>query len=405
MGLFEGQNKSRMKSPLRQITTDVVGSIGHQASSLLAARQGMVLLKNQGDILPFAWSKKTAVIGQSVSNTAAYTGNYDGPLCPKGGASCFPSIAQAVQTRCGKTPVSVVTSITDTADAVTAAQAADQVVLVVDNAKDGGGEGHDRTTIGLSTQQIALCEAVLKVGKPTVLVLINGGAISIDDLKDSAPAIIEAFMPGVHGGTAVAETIFGDNNPGGKLPVTIYHSNYTSEVNFLNMSMVAGPGRSYKYYTGIPLFPCFFGLSYTTFTLDWSPQPPPTTAVVRATASPTKYTVKVTNTGKVAGDEVVFAFTKPAAASISTLAADAPVEKKRLFAFQRVHLKSGESTSLTFEVDVQKHLAMVDSAGNTAVHAGDFEVVFSRGHGDELATALQVHTQAPVQTKTFRKWW
>ena len=98
------------------------------------------------------------------------------------------------------------------------------------------------------------------MGKPTVLVLVNGGIIAIDNLTQTAPAILEAFMPGVHGAQAIAETVYGHNNPGGKLPVTIYPASYVDEVDFLDMSMTAGPGRSYRYYTGKPLYPFGFVL-------------------------------------------------------------------------------------------------------------------------------------------------
>ena len=109
------------------------------------------------------------------------------------------------------------TDVSNTQAAVTAASVADQVVLVLDNAKDGGGEGHDRETIALSADQIKLAEAVIAAAQAkTAMVLVNGGAISIDGLKDKAAAILEAFMPGVHGGTAIAETLWGMNNPGGK---------------------------------------------------------------------------------------------------------------------------------------------------------------------------------------------
>ena len=158
--------------------------------------------------------------------------------------------------------------------AVAAVDAADVVVLVVDNAKDGGGEGHDRHTIALADDQQALADAVLKAGKPTALVLVNGGIIAIDALKESAPAILEAWMPGVHGAQAVAETLFGANNPGGKLPVTLYKAGYVDSIDFLSMDMTAPPGRSYRYFSGEPLWPFGFGLSYTTFDLAWSPTPP-----------------------------------------------------------------------------------------------------------------------------------
>ena len=183
--------------------------------------------------------------------------------------------------------------------ATAAAKAADYVICVVDNARDGGGEGHDRYTIGLSPPQLALANAVIRANANTVLVLVNGGLISIDDLTQTAPAILEvchlicfvlfcisefclrarararvcvcvcvcrrrtlfsysstithagmfiyalqAWMPGVHGGAAVAATVFGDNNPGGKMPVTMYHSSYVNVTDFLSMSMV---NRSYRF--------------------------------------------------------------------------------------------------------------------------------------------------------------
>jgi beta-glucosidase len=159
-----------------------------------------------------------AVIGQSVSDTNAMTGNYNGPLCVGGGAKCFPSLGEAITTA-NKGGTTTVVAGVDVAKAVAAAKAADAVVLAVDNFRDGGGEGHDRYTIGLNAAQTVLAHAVIAANKNTVLVTINGGLISLDELKESAPAILNAGMPGVQGGTAIAATIFGSNNPGGKLPV------------------------------------------------------------------------------------------------------------------------------------------------------------------------------------------
>ena len=227
----------------------------------------MVLLKNKADLLPFDESKvkSVAVIGQSVDDTNALTGNYDGPLCAKGGADCFPSICKAVEAL-GVT-AQCITDI-KSPDIETVASRADGVILVVDNAKDGGGEGHDRYTISLSQDQIQLSQTVLKAAREkTAMVMVNGGVISIDGLKEEANAILEAFMPGVHGGTAIADTIFGRNNPGGKMPVTMYPSNYINAVDFLSMDMT---NRSYRYYTGQPLFSFGYGLSYTSFAMKWN---------------------------------------------------------------------------------------------------------------------------------------
>jgi beta-glucosidase-like glycosyl hydrolase len=401
MGMFD----PTVPNAYNKITTDVIGCGAHQEMSLLAAKKGIVLLKNAKSVLPLTVGKKIALIGQNADDTMSLTGNYDGRLCPKGGASCWPSIyKQASAMNTGGT-VSLVTDIKDSSKAVAAAKAADYVVMIIDNAKDGGGEGHDRDTISLSSDQMSTAVALVGVGKPLVLVMVNGGIISLDGLKNSASAILNAFMPGVHGGEAIAATLFGANNPGGKLPVTMYHSNYTNEVDFLNMSMTAGPGRSYRYYTGTPLYPFGFGLSYTDFSLSWTPQPPPKQPTMHVTAGKTlpalTYSVIVKNTGKVAGDEVVLAYFKPSAMLPPTLALGTPVEKKRLFAFERIHLKAGASQTLKFTVNATD-MALVNLDGHTHLHAGEYEVLFSRGHGHELVSTIAIKTESPLRLKTFR---
>ena len=244
MGLCGPQTDNECK----HIKTEEVGSEGSQAKSLLAAKKGMVLLKRGP--LPFKKGTKVAVVGQSVNSAGGLTRNCDSPLCPKGGSSCWPSLGQAINaSNVGGT--TVVVASTDAAAATTAATAAEFVVCALDNARDGGGEGQDRMTIWLSADQIALANAVIAANKDTVLALINGGTTSIDELANSAPAIIEAFMPGAHGSTAIASAVFGDNNPGGKrwLPVTMCHSNCINETKFLLTDMDDGVGRSHKCHT------------------------------------------------------------------------------------------------------------------------------------------------------------
>ena len=258
---------------------------------------------------------------------------------------------------------------------------------------------------------------------------------------------------------AIRETIFGLNNPGGKLPVTMYPSKYVNEIDFLNMSMTTGPGRSYKYYQGTPLYPFGFGelsfffpqvlplwllfiylfgrhvtgkhqwhgslcsstfvfrsllffllcagLSYTSFKLEWSPNPPDHETRFTSAVSSTTYKCKVTNTGSVTGDEVVLAFHKPQGSSIATLPDGTPVPSKVLFGFERVTLKPGESTTVSFTLDATA-LGLVDIDGHRSVHNGDYDVVFSRGHGQELGTSVRValpSDQNPHRLFTFPKWW
>ena len=217
-------------------------------------------------------------------------------------------------------------------------------------------------------------------------------------------AIPQAFMPGVHGGTAIADALFGDVNPGGKLPVTMYHSSYVHTADFLSMAMT---NRSYKYYTGVPLYPFGYGLSYTEFRLDWAAPPPPLHVVRDEGERAAVYEVTVTNIGRVAGDEVVLAFTRPLAHTLrASLGDGVPIERQKLFAFERVALAAGQSAVLAFRVGPQQ-LAMVDADGHTALHKGEFDVVFSRGHGAPLMAKAAVarDSGAPQRLKSFRKWW
>ena len=140
-------------------------------------------------------------------------------------------------------------------------------------------------------------------------------------------------------------------------------------------------------------------LSYTTFDLKWSPQPPPRT--FRSRSACTTYHVTVANTGAIAGDEVVLAFFKPDGDHTNT---GAPVPKKQLFGFQRVTLAAGAKTTLSFSVSAEQ-LAMVDVEGHRSVYSGKHTIIFTRGHGDELEAPLAIDMPRPERISTFRRWW
>eukprot|EP00045_Choanoeca_perplexa_P010797 m.111852 g.111852 ORF g.111852 m.111852 type:complete len:819 (-) comp15400_c0_seq1:93-2549(-) len=398
LGLFD----PNVSNVYKKITTAEVGMASSQAVSEQASRKVMTLLKNDGDTLPFPKGAKVALIGKSSNTSEDLLGNYIGPICPSGKYECVDTLYQGMQAINTGGSVTVNDDVDDVSAAVAAAQAADYVVLTISNVGQAG-EGKDRVTIDLADDQKKLVAAVQAVGKPVAIVMINGGLISIDSIKESAKAILVAFAPGVYGAKAIAETIFGDNNPGGKLPVTMYPANYINEADFLNMSMQAGPGRSYKYYTGTPLFPFGFGLSYTTFDITWAPSPPNGT-IFRSTQDTQTYTATVTNTGKRAGDEVVMAYYKPQADSFRTLPLGTPVAKKDLFGFARVTLEPGESTQVEFSLD-GKTLAMVTKDGHKELHSGVFEIALTRGHGPELVASASMQVDKPVRLSTFRKWW
>jgi beta-glucosidase len=229
--------------------------------------------------------------------------------------------------------------------AVAAAQQADAVVLFLGLTANLEGEemrvqipgfrGGDRTAIDLPAPQQQLLEKVVAVGKPTVLVLLNGSALAVNWAQQHVPAIVEAWYPGQAGGTAIADVLFGDYNPAGRLPVTFYRS-VSDLPAFEDYAM---KGRTYRWFTGTPLYPFGHGLSYTSFAYGNL-----RTSVERVAASGTiDVSVDVRNSGSVAGDEVVQLYVSHPASAI-------PRAIKDLRGYRRVSLKPGERRTVRFAV-------------------------------------------------------
>jgi beta-glucosidase len=231
--------------------------------------------------------------------------------------------------------------------AVAAAQQADAVVLFLGLTANLEGEemrvqipgfrGGDRTSIDLPAPQQQLLEKVVAVGKPTVLVLLNGSAIAVNWAQQHVPAIVEAWYPGQAGGSAIADVLFGDYNPAGRLPVTFYKS--ASDLPpFEDYAM---KGRTYRYFAGTPLYPFGHGLSYTTFAYKNLR----TTAARVPAAGTIGVSVDVTNSGAVAGDEVVQLY-------VSHPASRVPRAIRELRGYRRVTLRPGETRTVRFSVPV-----------------------------------------------------
>ncbi|WP_299017298.1 glycoside hydrolase family 3 protein [uncultured Polaribacter sp.] len=215
----------------------------------------------------------------------------------------------------------------------------------------------DRSDIVLPKTQLELMQKVVALGKPTVLVLMNGSALAVNWANKNVPGIIEAWYPGEFGGKAVADVLFGDYNPAGRLPVTFYKS-LKDLPDFQSYTM---ENRTYKYFKGDPLFQFGHGLSYTTFkysnlVLD--------DKITKET--PIALSVKVTNTGKMDGDEVVQLY-------ISHVASKNESPIRSLVGFKRIHLKVGETKKVTFTIS-PKQYAQLDSSGNTVYNAGEIRV-------------------------------
>jgi beta-glucosidase len=362
-----------------------------------AARRTTILLKNDGTLPLQAGALKTlAVIGPNAS------------VVELGGYSNVPghsvSLLEGIKAKAG-TRVRIVTAegvrITDKGDwysddvvlanrdenlarikeAVTVAQGADEIVLAIGTngatSREGWAPNHlgDRANIGLIAQQDELARALFALGKPVVVVLINGPPVSIPEVADKANALLEAWYPGQEGGTALADILFGDANPGGKLPVTVARS-----VGQLPMFYNQKPSahRGYLFESKGPLFPFGFGLSYTTFEIG-----PPRLSSARITAgAPLTVSVDVRNTGKVAGDEVVQLYLHETVSSVTR-----PV--KELKGFRRITLAPGQSTTVQFTLD-RDAFSMWDEHMKHVVEPGMFEIMAGPNSVDLKTVTLEV---------------
>jgi beta-glucosidase len=213
-----------------------------------------------------------------------------------------------------------------------------------------GFKGGDRTSLDLPKPEQELLEAVAATGKPVVLILANGSALSVNWAKQNVNAILESWYAGEEGGAAIAETLSGKNNPAGRLPVTFY----TGVDQLPPFGDYAMNNRTYRYFKGTPLYPFGYGLSYTTFSYTGLnvPKNP-----IKA-GDPLAVDVTLTNTGKREGDEVVQLYL-----SFPNVAG-APLRALR--AFKRVNLKRGETQKLRFELK-ERDLSMVSEAGEPLI--------------------------------------
>jgi beta-glucosidase len=225
-----------------------------------------------------------------------------------------------------------------------------------------GFSGGDRTKINLPQLQVDLLQAVAATGKPLVVVLMNGSALAVPWAKEHAAAILEAWYPGEEGGAAIAETLAGDNDPSGRLPVTFYTS-IDQLPSFENYSMA---GRTYRYFSGQPLYGFGYGLSYTTFAYSHLKL----SQAALKPAEPLTVEADVTNTGKRSGDEVAELYLRGPQKGGEPL--------RSLRAFQRVKLQAGETTHVRFTLQPGQ-LSEVDHDGKTAMQPGDYSIFLGGG--------------------------
>jgi len=397
--------------PYASIPADVVRCDKHVDLALQMARESMVLLKNDG-VLPVSKDlNNIMVVGPNAKNDVALYANYCGMsphmVTPLDGILDKASAGAQITYREGchlwqDGPVNG-----------RVRPRADVVIAVLGNTTELEGEeggvalsdgGGDRVNIGLPGRQLDLLKELHAKGKPVVLVLLSGSAIDLAEVEPYCNAIVFAWYPGEQGGIAVADVLFGDYNPAGRLPVTFVKS-MDQLPEFTNYDMA---GRTYRFMEGEPLYRFGYGLSYTTFEyskLEISGAPGAGSVSIpnsprgraapgsgaasgsdehgksatSAMASTFKVSVDVTNTGERDGDEVVQLY-------VSDVEASVPVPRHHLEGFKRVHLATGETKTVTFQLK-QEQLACYDDEGNPFVEPGEFLVSVGGGQPDDPAAA------------------
>jgi beta-glucosidase len=368
----------------------IVSSPENQAVALRASREALVLLKNKSAALPLdrAKLKRIAVVGPNAANTAyakyRYGSSEPEVVSVLAGIKALAGPDITVETAKGCDFTAPGFPETESyprpmedkekkgiADAVEVAGRADVIVAVLG---DGGrtiGESCERTSLDLPGRQDDLLRALYATGKPVVLVVLGGRPMSFNWANEHIPAILQAWQPGAHGGTAVAEALFGDYNPGGKSPGT-----YPRSVGQLPMHFPFKPGSQAP--SGSPmarldgvLYSFGHGLSYTTFGYkDIKVEP----AVVKPDEK-VRVSFTVTNTGARAGDEVPQLYLRQEPTSITTY-------EKNLRGFERIHLNPGESRRVTLTLDPQEHLWLINPKLQRVVEPGRVKVMVGSASDD-----------------------
>eukprot|EP00038_Savillea_parva_P031675 m.89355 g.89355 ORF g.89355 m.89355 type:complete len:785 (-) comp9801_c0_seq1:94-2448(-) len=379
LGLFDDTKDQ----PLASLGEESINTTSAQRLVVEAAAQGLVLLRNDDATLPLKSGIKVAVVGSHANATRSLLSDYYGDEVCFGPPSGDPatadgcivtighSVSKAAQRHGGSARIEPGVAVdapldpAATAAALDAVAWADVVVLTAGINHAIEHEGIDRNTTELPSAQVSFANQVLATGKPTVLVLVNGGALGIDVLltgtlasQGHAPAaVVEAFYPNQAGAAAIGPALFGEPgfNRWGRLPITMYPAEYNKQLTIEQAAMRSDastgyPGRTYKYYVGKPLFEFGAGLSLTTFTTECTDTRNSTSLVLECT---------VHNTGEREGDQVLLVFHKPPKADASA----PPNPIRRLINFDRVSVPSGGSAKATMAISLPDDLLLTGEDG------------------------------------------
>lgn len=388
LGLFDNPYRGNGKQ-----AEQIVHSKEHQAVSLEAARQSLVLLKNEMHLLPLSKSVRSiAVIGPNADEQTQLICRYGPANAPtktvyQGIKELLPHAEVIYKKGCDiidpHFPESEILDFPKTAEevrlmeeAIRAAKQAEVVVMVLGGNELTVREDRSRTSLNLPGRQEELLKAVCATGKPVILVMLDGRASSINYAAAHVPAILHAWFPGEFCGQAVAEALFGDYNPGGRLAVT-----FPKSVGQIPFAFPFKPGSDESSSTSVygALYPFGHGLSYTTFTysdLHISPS-------YQGVQGDIHVSCKIKNTGKIKGDEVVQLYLRDEISSVTTYT-------KVLRGFERISLEAGEEQTVHFRLRPQD-LGLWDKNMNFRVEPGSFKVMLGAS-----STDIRLHGQFEI---------
>jgi beta-glucosidase len=361
--------------PFSKIPFSIICSPEHRQLSLLVAQKSIVLLKNNDKLLPLDKNKlKTiAVIGPhtDIFTAGGYSGKAINPVTPlqgiKNRAANRTEILNADGAEISPSKLGF-NREEEIKKAIEIARKSDVVILFLGTTLSVEAEGRDRTTLALPGNQEELVEAVMKVNKKTIVVEMNAGPLAVPWIKEHVPAILEAWWCGEEGGNAIADVLFGNVNPGGKMPLTVYESDLqVPPQDEYDISK----GFTYMYINVKPLFPFGHGLSYTEFKYS---KMTISSKKIKSDGQ-VKIEVNVKNSGTREGDEVVQLYIHDVACSVKRPA-------KELRGFERISLKPGETKTITFIVPGEKLSFYDENSHKFIVEPGVFEVMVGSSSED-----------------------
>lgn len=383
LGLFEKPYADEARERTSILTPE------HLAAARSSAARSLVLLKNEGNVLPLSKSLKTiAIVGPLADSQKDVIGSWTGDGKAEDAVTLLAGIKAKVS------PQTIVTyakgcEINDDStsgfdEAVRIARAADVVIVAVGESAEMSGEAASRSSLDLPGRQLDLVKAVRATGKPLVVILMNGRPLSINWIAENLPSILETWFAGTQAGHAIADVLFGDVNPGGKLPVTFPRSVGQVPLYYNHKNTGRPPDANNKYTSKYlelpwtPLFPFGYGLSYTQFKFSNLQLSAPR---IRRDGSLTA-TVELENIGQRAGDEVVQLYIRDVAASVTR-----PV--KELKGFQRITLQPGEKKRVEFKLTAGE-LGFYNREMRFVVEPGEFRVMVGPNSVELIESKFEV---------------